>query len=98
MRPGGPMQPHKKSATDYTDNIRIYPCDLWLKFVRLLLTLDDLHARIELDIKLARVDLLVLFQTRQTHRRRIVILFDDLGLDRHAGRVNPNFGILVTRI
>src|ERR1043166_6154935 len=65
---GGPMQPHKKLATDYTDKKGIYLRDLWLKFVRSL-TLNDLHARIELNIKLARVDLLILFQTGQTHRR-----------------------------
>src|SRR5258708_7228638 len=64
----------------------------------MLLALDDLYIRVELDIKLARRNLLVLFQTCQTHRSRVVILLDDLGLNRHAGRVNPDFSIFVTSI
>ena len=51
----------------------------------LLLALDDLYVRIELDIEVARIKPLVLFQVRQTHRRRVVVLLHDLGLNGHAG-------------
>lgn len=63
------MQPHKKPATDYSDKNYVFiRVGLWLNSVERLLGLNDLYARIELDIKLAFVDLLVLFQTSQTHR------------------------------
>ena len=48
------------------------------------LALDDLHTRIELDVEVALTNILVLFQTCQTHRCRVVVLLNDLGLYRHA--------------
>jgi len=65
MRPDGPMQPQTKNEPQITQNLR----NLWLYLSTTLLALDDLYVRIEFDIKIARVDLLVLFETRQTHRR-----------------------------
>src|SRR5829696_6126395 len=88
----------KKRATDYTDKIRISCVICGYIFPKTLLALDDLYVRIELNIKLARADLLVLFETRQTHRGRVVVLLDDLGLNWHAGRVDPDFSILITSI
>ena len=48
------------------------------------LALDDLHIRIELDVEVALTNILVLFQACQTHRCRVVVLLNDLGLHRHA--------------
>src|SRR6185503_19303927 len=75
---------HKKAqikpSTDYTD-LR----NLWMAFVLLVvLALDDLYV-VELHIEVARVNLLVLFEIRQAHRRRVVVLLDDLRLHRHTG-------------
>ena len=50
-----------------------------------VLALNDLYVRVELHIEVARINLLVLFQIRETHRGRVVVLLDDLRLHRHTG-------------
>ena len=61
------------------------------------LAFDDFHVRIVLDIEVAGINPRVLLKSRQTHRGRIVVVLNDLGLNRHAGTVNPNFRVLVAR-
>src|SRR5215213_3969582 len=90
-----PQKGHKKHKTD-TDGTFCAFCAFLASTC--VLALNDLYVRTELDVEIALTDFLVLFQSCQTHRRRVVILLNDLGLDRHAAGVNPDFSVLVTSI
>src|ERR1043165_9872800 len=62
------MRLGRSNATAHKNKPQItqisHPCNLWFESVERRLTLDDLHARVELDIKVALADLLILFETR----------------------------------
>src|SRR5262244_4583411 len=59
------------------------------------LTLDLFYAGVELKIELGLRNTLVLFNVCQPHGGRIVVLFDHLGLHRHAAAINPNFDVVI---